>query len=192
MDFTMRLILLNLLTLLFSFPIITLIPSLVANCDTVKQYIEGSTSNIIHPFWTAFKKHFKKTVLISVLVAVAGLMLLNSATYFSDNMISGTIYLFGFYITMVIISAIIIIFVHFPLVCIYFRELRLKDYLRLAAMFSLKDIILSIGMALIYGIFIFLSYRYVPILIIGGISFPVYINLKMSRKLYYHISKKYE
>jgi uncharacterized membrane protein YesL len=107
-------------------------------------------------------------------------------------MISGTIYLFGFYFTMIIILAIIITMVHFPLVCIYFRGLRLKDYLRLAAMFSLKDIILSIGMALIYGTFIFLSYRYVPILIIGGISFPVYINLKMSRKLYYHISKKYE
>lgn len=192
LDFAMRLILLNLLTLLFAFPIVTLLPSLVANADTIRQYLDGTASSIFHPFWTAFKRHFKKTLFASLIMVLGALLLINSAIYFSDNMVNGTAYLLGFYLTIVIILVIVIIFVHFPLSCIYFRDLRLKDYLRLSILFSFKDIMLSIGMVMVYAASAAISYFNIPLLIIGGISFPVFLNLLLSRKLYYHISKKYE
>lgn len=191
-DFIMRLILLNLLTLTFSLPIITIPTSVVACHDVIKQYINGGSTVVFRPFWESFKSNFKKTIILSIGILIIALLLANSVTFFYNNTINGGVYLFGFYLTLVIILVLLIILVNYPLTCIYFQNLRAIDYLKLSTLFGFKDLAISIIIVIIYVAFAYLGYLFIPFFIFGGISVPVYLILKISRKHYYHISKNYE
>lgn len=191
-DFIMRLILLNLLALTFSFPIITFLTSLVATHDVIKQYINDGSTVVFRPFWESFKRNFFKTVILQIGIIVAGFLFGNSLLFFYNHTVDGGIYAFGFYLTMLIILVLFIILVNYPLTCVYFKGLKATHYLKLSALFAFKDLSISLIVAIIYVGFALLGFIAFPVLIFGGISVPVYLIVKISRKHYYHISKNYE
>ena len=95
-DFIMRLILLNLLALTFSFPIITFLTSLVATHDVIKQYINDGATVVFRPFWESFKRNFFKTVILQIGIIVAGFLLGNSLLFFYNHTVDGGYMHLGF------------------------------------------------------------------------------------------------
>lgn len=192
LDFIMRLLLLNLLTLTFSFPLITFITSIVACHDVVKQYLNDGSTMVFRPFWESFKRNFNKTIILGIGMVLVAFLIANSVIFFYHNLTDGGIYIFGFYLTLATILVLMIILVNYPLTCIYFKNLRVIDYLKLSTIFGFKDLTISLIVVIIYVVFAYLGYSFYPFFIFWGISVPVYLVVKVSRKHYYHISKKFE
>ncbi len=59
--------LLNLVWLLFSFPIITLFPATAAMYGVLRDWVQGKDSGVIQPFFQHFKMNFKHSFIYGVL-----------------------------------------------------------------------------------------------------------------------------
>ena len=118
-DYICRLIILNLLLIIISFSIfllainifpdmkdiyqmlfliptaINLLPSIVAVADVIRGYEIEKNTGVLKDFFTSFKKHFKKSFLLSVLLIISALLMSNSITFFSNMKAEGIIYTIG-------------------------------------------------------------------------------------------------
>ena len=118
-DYIARLIILNVLLIICSFSLLiiftnifpnmsetyrlllliptalTLYPSITAITYTVKGYATKTLGGTFKEFFHGFGKYYGKTVIISVLIIVAFVLLMNSYQYFNAYKASGLAYAIG-------------------------------------------------------------------------------------------------
>lgn len=195
-DWVWKLVILNLLTLITSLGIITILPSFVACYETIRNYDEGVNKNVFSLFYRNFAAYFKRTVGMGILILVVLLILGYAFIYYGDNVkywieegydnILVTIFTFARYFILFIIIMIFMITIQLPMVYSFFN-FRFFDNIRFAFYVTFKFIGQSLLSIFVWALsFIILIYLLafwffvgfsVTIYLIYRISIPVYRTL---------------
>jgi uncharacterized membrane protein YesL len=213
-DYICRLIILNLLLIIISFSIfllainifpdmkdiyqmlfliptaINLLPSIVAVADVIRGYEIEKNTGVLKEFFTSFKKHFKKSFLLSVLLIISALLISNSITFFSNMKAEGTIYTIGLALSLSIVVILIISLVHLPLTMIYFDDLKISHYIKLSLIFGFKDFGLSLLLTIFVALTIVISSLSGLYLILIAFSLVIYLDVKLTKNKYVKISER--
>ena len=213
-DYICRLVILNLLLIIVSFSIFLLIinifpnlkngyqililiptalnflPSIVAVAEVIKGYEIEKNTGIFKEFFTSFKKHFKNSSILSVLLIICILLISNSISYFSQMQDEGVIYTIGFGLSLSLVLILIIGIIHLPLVMIYFEDLNILHYVKLSLIFAFKDLGLTLLGALIVIVSIFLCYLIGVYFILIAFSLTIYLIIKLTKNKYIKISER--
>lgn len=163
---------------------LTFFPSIVSCFMVIKQYEDGLHHKIIQPFFSNFKKYYLKTILLSVIIVILGILFYNSLTVFYQQIYQGIINLLGLILTLVICFIIILTLVHLPLVIVNLDDLKLIHYLKLSFMFAFKDFLLSLVLTIIIVIMLLINITWPHFMIFLGFSLPIYLIIKLTKKLY--------
>lgn len=178
------LILLNIIMIIFSIPIIT-----IGAVQTAGHYaalkLKRDEGHVFQNFWKSFKMNFKQSTLIwlilIVLYAVNALAILisNGSNLPMASIISGIL------LGAVIFVGVMNLWV-FPLQCRF--DNKISHTLRNAFFMGFKHIFRSIYMAICYAVPIALLlagiYQIIPILLLLGVSTPIYWNVLAYNKLF--------
>ena len=213
-DYICRLIILNLLLIIISFSIfllginifpdmkdiyqmlfliptaINLLPSIVAVADVIRGYEIEKNTGVLKEFFTSFKKHFKKSFLLSVLLIISALLISNSITFFSNMKAEGSIYTIGLALSLSIVVILIISLVHLPLTMIYFDDLKISHYIKLSLIFGFKDFGLSLLLTIFVVLTIVISSLSGLYLILIAFSLVIYLDVKLTKNKYVKISER--
>lgn len=216
LDYVLRLIILNALIIIpsFSFFIIfatlnennddpfiylTLIPlllwffpSIVACTEVIRQYETNDTNTIFKDFFKSLKRHYVKTLLLSILITIIIIIFYNSLNFFITYMSQGFIYILGLLFSIPFMVAFFMIVMHMILVMAYFKNLLIKEIIKLACIMAFKDVLNSILMVIIIVVFLSLDVALYFVMAIVGISLPIYLIVKLSYKKYIKIYRKVE
>jgi uncharacterized membrane protein YesL len=213
-DYICRLVILNLLLIIVSFSIFLLIinifpnlkdgyqilcliptalnflPSIVAVAEVIKGYEIEKNTGIFKEFFTSFKKHFKNSSILSVILILCILLISNSISYFSQMQTEGVIYTIGFGLSLSLVLIMIIGIIHLPLVMIYFDGLNILHYVKLSLIFAFKDLGLTLLGALFVIISIVLCYLIGIYFILIAFSLTIYLLIKITKNKYIKISER--
>ena len=183
----------NHLTFLLLIPMLLwLFPSIVATTDVIRQYEDDETNTIFKDFFKSFAKHFIKSFIIGIVIYLLAMLFYNSFNYFYINQGKGITYLIGLIVTISFIFVVVYLIIHLPLVLVYFSDLTLLQYIKLALIMAFKDFGTTFLMAIIAIIVGTLSILFNYVMFFGGISLTVYLCVKLSYKHYIKIYRKVE
>lgn len=213
-DYICRLVILNLLLIIVSFSIFLLIinifpnlkdgyqilcliptalnflPSIVAVAEVIKGYEIEKNTGIFKEFFSSFKKHFKNSSILSVILILCILLISNSISYFSQMQTEGVIYTIGFGLSLSLVLIMIIGIIHLPLVMIYFDGLNILHYVKLSLIFAFKDLGLTLLGTLFVIISIVLCYLIGIYFILIAFSLTIYLLIKITKNKYIKISER--
>lgn len=200
-DWVWRLMVLNVLTIIFSIGIITIVPAISATFKTIKDTKENYNSKIIKPFISNFVYFFRDSFVFSIIlvlvIGVAGYGLLwydgvVGGTDGSVEVMDKTWYMISLIsITIVFLGMIIFLmtFIQIPIILTYFNygfldNIKLSFYMAfkyfLTTIMEVAVVIISV-VVLFNALFI---YHLMPIWLFFGISLPLYVICVLSRRFY--------
>ena len=208
-DWVWRLMVLNMLVIVFSIGIITIMPAICAAFKTIKDTKENYNPKIIKPFLNNFVYLFRDTWLFSIIlvmvIGIAGYGFLwydgvVGATKGSASELDKTWLMIAMIsITIVVIGLLIVgsAFTQLPMVLNYFYygyidNIKLSFYM--AFKYPLTTIIelvvmIASGVLLFNALFV---YHLIPLWLFFGISVPLYVNYTVSLKFYRFVSGQVE
>ena len=169
---------------------LTFYPGLVAIVYVIKGYETGEYSGVFKEYFRGFKKYYFKTLLLSILLIATAILLVNSFNYFNQYKTTGLAYLMGFILTLSFGLMFIMLFLHLPLVIVYFDDLGIVHYIKLSVIFAFRDFGLTIILTLIVVASLILSYFFSIYMLIIGFSLPIYFIVKFTKKKYLIISER--
>jgi len=215
-DFVVRLLILNVLIILISFSLLiilttifddlpkyvelllliptafTILPSIVASTAVIKSYVVDKNNGLFKDFFIAFKKYYFKSLLLSILVVVAYVLLQNSYFYFNNLKLSAPIYMIGYILTISFSLIALFAFIQIPLVFVYFDGLKIIHYVKLAFILSFKNLGTSIILLIISVASIIASYFVQIYLLLFSFTIVIYFCVLLTKKNYLKITNKLE
>mgnify|MGYP003291689627 CR=1 FL=1 len=213
-DYICRLVILNLLLIIVSFSIFLLVinifpniktiyrllclipsalnflPAIVAIADVIKGYELEQNTGVFKEFFQAFKKHFAKSSLLSVLLIICVILITNSISFFETMQTEGVIYTIGFGLSLSLVLILIIGIIHLPLVMIYFNDLKMNHYVKLSLIFGFKDLGLTLLLTIFVVVSLILSYLISIYLVLIAFSLVIYLIVKLTKNKYLKISER--
>lgn len=167
-------------------------PSIVSCTDVIKQYETNETNTIFKDFFKSLKKNYLKSFILSIIIAIMIVIFYNSFNFFMTYANKGFIYILGLLLIIPFVISAAMILIHIPLVMAYFKNLMLKEIVKLSCIMAFKDILNNILIVLIVSLLMSLNIALYFVMAIGGISIPIYIAVKLSFKKYIKIYRKVE
>lgn len=207
-DWVWRLMVLNVLTIIFSLGIITIMPAICACFKTIKDTKENYTPHIFRKFYSNFKYLFRDTYLFSILfvvvIGVCGYAYLwydgvVGATNNSLEKMDQTWLIIAMVSIMIVMLGTLIVtmaFIQLPMVINYFYY-GFSDNIKLCFYMAFKYIITTLIetvvvitslVALVNAIF---TYHLIPLWLFFGISLPEYIIYIVSRRFYRYMVNEF-
>ncbi|MCI6508044.1 MAG: DUF624 domain-containing protein [Bacilli bacterium] len=194
-DFLYKLLIMNLLTFFLSLFVFTLFPAVVALNATIKNDIDEP--NPFKSYFSNFKKYFKKSlfigILLLVLIAVVGFAFF-FYSYNQPNVEENAkktmevIFQMGIVVMVLLGIVILMVIVHIPLLMVTFESLTCGELIKTAFYVSFRyflTTLILVGMFAIkvVGILAF------PIWILFGISLPTFLGIRFTKPVYYKFEK---
>lgn len=177
------LIFLNILIVIFSIPIITIGAAFTAGHFTALKMRRGE-GTIVKTFWKSFKMNFIQSTILEIVLAVLAIM-----TLFLVSVAGGDLEQ---------MESLIHLFILFFWVCIFFAAMwafplqarfinPLLVTLRNAYGLSVRHMLRSIYMLIVYLlpiVLVLLNVKFISIVILFGVSGPIYISVLMYNKIF--------
>lgn len=177
------LIFLNILIVIFSIPIITIGAAFTAGHFTALKMRRGE-GTIVKTFWKSFKVNFVQSTILEIVLAVLAVM-----TLFLVSAAGGDLEQ---------MESLIHLFILFFWVCIFFTAMwafplqarfinPLLVTLRNAYGLSVRHMLRTIYMLIVYLlpiVLVLLNVKFISIVILFGVSGPIYISVLMYNKIF--------
>lgn len=211
-DYIFRLVLINLMVIIPSFlalylvslllkgeqnnivaflPLIPVVlyffPAYSAGINTVRMYEMKMTNTLFKDFFKNFIKTYLKALIESIMITIIVFLFYNSIMFFYNNINQGLINIIGLSLSISFGIIILMIIIHLPLVSSYMEDLNVFQDIKLAVLMAFKDLLISLGIAIFIGLWIGFLIMYDAthlFLIIGGVSLPIYLSVKLTYKKY--------
>ena len=172
-EWAARLALVNLIFLLFSIPIFTLLPSIVALFEIVRKWEKGDTKiPIFRTFLSCFRKNFWKSYLVGLPLTAVGIILFIDIQSLSGQTSAGFLVLRYAIYSLAILFALLVlysfpIFVHYTLSIprVYFLALTIGVTKPLVTLSLFLSIAVIIGALLFWpALFFFFPFSLIALL----------------------------
>lgn len=121
-DWILRVVVINFLVILFSIPIVTMFNAFQTGYQMFFDYLHKKETKLFSGFFTYFKAHFKKRLLLGLLMAMFLLLGYLNVTYYVDTLNNGTnlFSTIGYYVTIsFLVGAYIVTLYLFPVSFVY-------------------------------------------------------------------------
>ena len=208
-DWVWRLMVLNILMLISSIGIITIMPAICAGFKSIKDTKENYSPNIIKNYFINFRYLFRDTfafsIILIILAGICGYAFLwydgvVGVTQGSVEQMDQTWLLIAIISIVVVIIGMLImtmVFIQIPMVVNYFYY-GFIDNVKLSFYMAFKYIITTIietfivvasAYVLINGLF---TYYLLPIWLFFGISLPLYVMYIVSRRFYMFVAETFD
>lgn len=177
------LIFLNILIIVFSIPIITIGASFTAGHFTALKMRRGE-GTIVKTFWKSFKVNFVQSTILEIILAVLAVMTLFLVSVAGGDLekMESLIHLFIlFFWACILFTAIWA----FPLQARFINPLLVT--LRNAYGLSVRHMLRTIYMLIVYLlpiVLVLLNVKFISIVILFGVSGPIYISVLMYNKIF--------
>lgn len=208
-DWVWRLMVLNVLVILTSIGIITIVPAICAAFKSIKDTKENYTSSVIRNYFINFRYLFRDTfgfsIILILLVGICGYAFL-----WYDGVVGTTQgnleQMDQTWLTIAIVSIVIVIlgmfillmaFIQIPMVVNYFYY-GFIDNIKLSFYMAFKYIITALleTVVVIASLYVLLTalfeYYLIPIWLFFGISLPLYVMYTLSRRFYRYMADTFE
>jgi|GEM_PF-1054378 len=185
-DWIFRLVVVNLLTILLSFFVVSILSAIVAATKTMEQYVKGSSDNVYKMYFSNFKHHSEKSFFIWIIylamfgAAVYGIYFYTG--FETENLFASA----GFYVMMFMILMLVFTLLHLPHVLVNFPGLSMKECVKASILIGVNYIKSSLLLLLILILSVAL-FPFLPISMLIGISLPIYLSVLVTRKIYAHL-----
>ncbi|HOI47087.1 MAG TPA: DUF624 domain-containing protein [Bacilli bacterium] len=187
-DWVFRLIVINLLTLLLSFFVVTILPAIVACMKTLKEYASGETEQVYKVYFRNFKLYSEKSFFIWLILLVIIAISFISINFYvgldTSNLFSSA----GFYMMLFMVILIILILLHLPLIIIYFPSFTIIETVRASILLGGKYIITTILLLIILVLGVMIL-PVLPISVLIGISLPSFMAYKLTNPIYTYLQQ---
>jgi uncharacterized membrane protein YesL len=187
-DWIFRLVVVNLLTILLSFLVVTILPAIVAAAKTIEQYVRGSSDNVYRLYFSNFKRYSEKSFFVWIIyllmfgVSVYGIYFytgFDTANFFASA---------GFYMMVFMILMLVFTLLHVPFVIMHFPSFSIKETVKASILIGVNNIKITLLLLLILlaGVALF---PFLPVSVLIGISVPLYLSVLLTRKIYAHLER---
>lgn len=189
-DWIWRLVILNILTLITSLGIITILPSFTACYKTITTFQEGSSQNVFTVYFSNLKRYFIEPLKGNVLILGATIIFVIAIVYYLSNSggegVLATISTVGFYFVLFLVLILLVMFIQLPMIYTQFY-FRYFDYFRFAFIIAFRNIILSIAYLGSFALCGLLFIYFLPGWLMCGISLPIFIGNLLFKKTYWKL-----
>lgn len=204
-DWLWRLMVLNVLTIVTSLGLITIMPSICACFKTIKDTKEDNEVKILKPFFNNFRYLFRDTVWFSVIL-IALLGMCGYAYLWYDGVLGEVggsiekldqiwqiIAMFGIVILIGCFLVVAMAFIQIPMIINYFSY-GYKDNIKLSFYLAFKFFVTSLVEFFVMAISVALLVNaifinsLIPAWLFFGISLPLYLIYLISRRIYRFIA----
>lgn len=178
------LMLLNIVTLIFCIPIVTIGASLTAAHYVSLKMVRNEESYIIRGFWKSFKQNFKQATGIGLIVLVAILVLAGDLYIIFAGKIELHSVIVALILAATVLACLGLMYV-FPVLAKF--DNKTSDIFKNAILFSIMNLPKSILMLIIYIIPIALmlvAWQAFPLVMLLGISGPIYFSAMLYNKIF--------
>lgn len=196
-DWLWKIFVLNVMTLLTSFGVVTILPSFTACYASINElYQKGNTvkTNLFKIYFHNFKIHFKKSLLVGVAFLVAFAIMIYAFFYYRVIITSPEIELnsfgiamyIGYYFTFFLVIITLIVFNQMPAIITFFN-FRYCDNFKFSFIISFRFLFKSLLVILAYVASAFLLMYLTAVWMMFGISFIIAIMFKLFNNNYIYL-----
>jgi uncharacterized membrane protein YesL len=185
-DWIIRIVVINIMTIILSLPIITMYPAMSAGYNLFHDYVNKDEVNLFRGYFGYLKKDFwKKIVLGLVFVIVVILSYYNVTAYIEYlNQESNWFYLVGYYITIVLLlGAFVIILYSFTVMNVFPKAKYITIYklaFYLSGKYFFKTILLIISTVLPF--LLLLAPLTAVMFVFSGVSLSIMMNVLLTKQ----------
>lgn len=185
-DWIIRIIIVNILTILTMLPLITFIPALTSGYKIMSDAINKDEAPLFPSFFKTFKENIGKKMVLSVSVLlIIGLSFYNNRLYAQAiEEGKGIFYNIGYYITLILIISTAMVAMYLPIVLIEKKDYGFKEIIKMSFYLSGKYFLRTFLIALIVLIPVLMFFTAVTIFIFIfiGISAPLILIALTTKK----------
>lgn len=185
------LIILNLLTILFSLPIITIGASVTAaHYASIK--IRRDESYVMRNFWKSFKMNFKQSTLVWLFLLMYTLGLVFTISMLSVGGEKVVVIMQGFAFALAVFSLFTVLWM-FPLQARFVNSI--FGTIRNAFILAVRHLLRSIGMVLVSALpivlILFVGPKWYSLLFLFGVSVPIYLCTLLYNKVFEKMEEQF-
>ena len=188
-EWLFAIVIINLITIVLSIFIITLLPAHVAGYATIAEFKENGTNRVIRKYFSNFMKYVEKAFLIGLLfifILVVSIFCMNF--YKNKFAVDSTIGQVGYWIMLLVFFVVLLLSLHTPLLVFKFPKLGVIDTIKIS-MFICFRYILSTIKILVCDVLMVMGVLALPIWVFVGFTIPMIIVLKFTEPTYYYLKK---
>lgn len=187
-----KLIMLNLIwiaTVAIGFGVITLFPATIALSVLLNSINLDQEFSLLRSFFTVFKKEFRKSQKLFLVLMLFGLLIGFDLVYFIDLFLSRPSMMNAFIVWLFLFISIFyaMVLIHIGPVYVYFPRLSIKNTIKLAGMFSIRYLFHSLLLLVMHAALILLVFFwpiFFPVFPILYFSGTQYVTLKLLGSVY--------
>ena len=144
-DYLFGLVIVNLITIILSIFIITLLPAFTAAYQTITDFKEVGPTKVFRMYFTNFKKHLEKSFIIGLFIIIIIVIASFSMFFYSKNFeATSFIGQAGYWIMLVVLLLLVLFCLHLPLVMINFQSFGIMDTIRISIFICFRYFISSL------------------------------------------------
>lgn len=162
-------------------------PAICASVELIRKYEMKECDTIFKEFFIAFKKNYVKALIESIIILVCVIIMYISVSYFVNNINNGILFVIGFILSVSFSFVILMVIINLPLVMNFMRGCLVIHDIKLSLMMVFSNVIVNVILAIMVILIIYISIISGFVLIIGAVSIPLYLIVKLSFTKYYII-----
>ncbi len=188
-EWLFMLVFVNIITILFLIPIITILPAVTAMYATIKESLTEGPNKPIRMYFSNFMKYSEKSFILELIVGLIFIVAGISVWYYYGKIgVGELISNVGFWIMFIFIVIVLMMLLHIPLLIVTFESFRARDILKTSMFIAFRYLGITL-IALVLLIISIVGIVAAPIWFLVGFSGPAYLVIKVSEPLYYRLNK---
>jgi len=185
-DWFIRITLINILVIIFMLPIITIIPAISSGYRLFSDILNKDEENIFKAYFKYFKEDFVNKLIISIIVLIVLVASIYNNRLYANLIEQGSniLYTFGYYITLTLIIAVVMVTLYLPLIFSEKKGLEIIQTFKLAFYFAgkyaFRTILITLSLLIPY--LMLTNEITIVFFVFSGISIPLLINAALTLK----------
>lgn len=188
-DWLFGFVVVNLVTIILSIFIITLLPAIVAAYATIKGFKDNGPTRIIRNYFKNFRKYLEKSFIIGLFIIIIVVVSAFSMWFYGNQFeTTNPIGQAGFWVMMIVLLLLFLFSLHIPLVIVNFKSFNIMDTIRISIFICFRYFISSL-IIIVSNIVMVVGILALPIWVLIGLSLPIFLVIRFTEPTYYYLHK---
>lgn len=167
-DWVIRLVMINIMVIVFSIPLLTIYPAVSAGYNMFHDYVTGKEVRLFSGFFKYFKEDILRKIFIGIIIGIIIVMGFLNVRYYSQILENDTttFYLIGYYVTLALLAASYAASFYTFVVVNVSSKIKVKNVFKLsfvlAGKFYFRTLLLVIINSLIFILLIYPQLLFLP------------------------------
>ena len=185
-DWIIRVVMINLMIIVFSLPIVTVFPAISSGYNVFYDYIHKKDVKMFKDFWKYFKESLGRKIMFGVIILIVFFLGFSNIQYYSTQLYEGetTFKFIGYYVSIALVAIAYAVTLYTPAVVKVFPKIKLINFFRVAFVLAGKYYVTTMLLVISNALPLLLLFfpQLVVVFIFGAISLALILNVLLTRK----------